>query len=209
MTTGVRMVDVSIPVSVLYGTSDCEEIHDSLLSQPVLALSSLGFVAAGGWLLWAWRDLPTPQRWSAGAYAGLLVLVGAGSVDFHGPQSPAAQVLHDLPIALVAGQAVAVPLSRALRKRPALRRGSRSRVVSAAGLAVLAAAAYAAGRTNAPWCDPESLAQPHAAWHALSAAALGLWGTVLWPIDPAGSRGGDSWRWSARWSVAPPSRPLD
>ena len=179
------MVDVSLPIAVVYGTSDCEGVRDSLLSQPVLALSSLSFVAAGGWLLWAWRDLPTPQRWPASTYAGLLVLVGAGSVDFHGPQSPAAQILHDLPIALALGQAVAVPLSRLIRRRPVLRRGSRPRIVSVAGLAVLATAAYAAGRTNAPWCDPDSLAQPHGAWHVLSAAALALWGTALWPSDPA------------------------
>lgn len=177
---------MSLPVTVVYGTSDCEAVRDSLLSQPVLAVSSLSFVAAGGWLLWAWRDLPTPQRWPANAYAGLLVLVGAGSVDFHGPQSPAAQILHDLPIVLVLGQAVAVPLSRLIRRRTVLRRGSRSRVVAVAGLAVLAGAAYPAGRTSAPWCDPDSLAQPHAAWHVLSAAALALWGAALWPAGSAG-----------------------
>ncbi|MGA7690122.1 MAG: hypothetical protein WCA29_12945 [Jiangellales bacterium] len=180
---------MSVPIVVVYGTSDCEAIHDSLLSQPVLAVSSLSFVAAGGLLLWAWRDLPTSQRWPASAYAGLLVLVGAGSVDFHGPQSPAAQVLHDLPIALALGQAVAVPLSRLLRRRPVLRRGSRSRVVAVAGLGALAGATYAAGRTSAPWCDPDSLAQPHAGWHVLSAAALALWGTVLWPADGAPEAG--------------------
>ena len=182
---------MSLPIGVVYGTSDCEAIHDSLLSQPVLAVSSLSFVAAGGWLLWVWRDLPTPQRWPASSYAGLLVLVGVGSVDFHGPQSPAAQVLHDLPIALALGQAVAVPLSRLMRRRPVLRRGGRARVVSVAGLAALAAATYAAGRTSAPWCDPDSLAQPHAAWHVLSAAALALWGSVLWPAD-AGTKTGTS-----------------
>ncbi|MGB9375383.1 MAG: hypothetical protein WCA82_14630, partial [Jiangellales bacterium] len=69
---------MSLPIGVVYGTSDCEAIHDSLLSQPVLAVSSLSFVAAGGWLLWVWRDLPTPQRWPASSYAGLLVLVGVG-----------------------------------------------------------------------------------------------------------------------------------
>ncbi len=181
---------MSGPISVVYGTSDCEAVRDSLLSQPVLAVSSLSFVAAGGLLLWAWRDLPTPQRWPASAYAGLLVLVGAGSVDFHGLQSPAAQTLHDLPIALVLGQAVAVPLSRRIRRRPVLRRGSRSRVIAAASLAVLATAAYATGRTSAPWCDPDSLAQPHAAWHVLSAAALALWGAALWPGGPPGPETG-------------------
>lgn len=192
MTVDVRMVAVHRPITVIYGTSDCEAVRDSLLSQPVLAVSSLSFVAAGGWLLWAWRDLPTPQRWPASVYAGLLVLVGAGSVDFHGPQSPAAQVLHDLPIALALGQGVAVPLSRLVRRRSVLRPGSRSRIVGAAGLTLLAATSYAMGRTSAPWCDPSSLVQPHAAWHVFSAAALALWGTALWPTEPAGSAAGAS-----------------
>lgn len=174
------MVDVSVPSSAAYGTSDCEAVRDSLLSQPVLAVSSLSFVAVGAWLLWAWRDLPSPQRWPARTYAGLLVMVGVGSVDFHGPRSAAAQVLHDVPIVLLVGQAVAVPVSRLLRRRPVLRRGSRTPVVLAAGLAVMASAAYAAGRTSAPWCDPESWAQPHAAWHILVACALALWGSALW-----------------------------
>lgn len=180
---GVRMAELAMPAAVAQGTSDCEEIRDSLLSQPVLALSSLSFVLAGGWLLWVWRGLPARQRWPASVYAGLLVLVGIGSVDFHGPQSPAAQLLHDLPIALVVGQAVAVPLSRALRRRPILRPGSRGRVIATAVLGVLAAAAYSVGRSGSPLCDPESWVQPHDAWHVLSAAALAVWATALWPID--------------------------
>jgi hypothetical protein len=35
------------------------------------------------------------------------------------------------------------------------------------------ALAQALGRTGGPWCRPRSWAQPHAAWHVLS--ALGLW----------------------------------
>jgi hypothetical protein len=30
-------------------------------------------------------------------------------------------------------------------------------------------------RTDAPFCDPDSLAQGHAGWHALTAVALGAW----------------------------------
>ena len=174
---------MSVPISVVVGTSDCEAVRDSLVSQPVLAVSSLSFVVAGGWLLWSWRGLESPQRWAARTYAGLLILVGAGSVDFHGPQSPAAQVLHDLTIALLLAQAIVVAPSRLLRKRPVVRAGSRTRVIWAASLALLAAAAYAAGRTGTPWCAPDSWVQPHAAWHVLIAVALGVWGTALWPTD--------------------------
>ncbi len=181
-----RVVRAILADAAGQGTSDCEDIRDSLLSQPVLALSSLSFMAAGGWLLWTWRRLPTRQRWPASTYAGLLVLVGVGSVDFHGPQSPAAQLLHDLPIALVVMQAVAVPLTRALRRRPVLRRGARGRGITTAVLGALAVAAYAAGRTGSPLCDPGSWVQPHGAWHMLSAAALAIWGTVLWPAKEHG-----------------------
>ena len=43
--------------------------------------------------------------WQGAPHLGLepLVLVGAGSVDYHGPQSPAAQVLHDLGPILYSG----------------------------------------------------------------------------------------------------------
>ena len=35
---------------------------------------------------------------------------------------------------------------------------------------------HARSRTGCPWCRPDSLLQGHAAWHVLSAAALGWWG---------------------------------
>jgi hypothetical protein len=37
------------------------------------------------------------------------------------------------------------------------------------------------GRTDAPLCDPDSLYQGHAAWHALTAAAFGLYGYTAFP----------------------------
>ena len=48
--------------------------------------------------------------------------------------------------------------------------------VSRAPMAALLAGvgAYVAGTTSSRWCRPGSLAQPHAAWHALSAAAVWL-----------------------------------
>lgn len=46
-----------------------------------------------------------------------------------------------------------------------------------AGLACLAlgSVVFALSRTGGPLCDPESPFQGHALWHALTAAALGLW----------------------------------
>ena len=72
------------------GGADCEQVRDAVLAQPVAAVSSLGYVAVGGYLAWAWSGLPGGERRVARTYAGLLVLVGAGSVLYHGPQGPAA-----------------------------------------------------------------------------------------------------------------------
>lgn len=168
------------------GASDCELVRDAILAQPVAALSSLGYVVAGGWLVWAWRDLPPGERAAARGYGGLLVLVGAGSVLYHGPQGPAAELLHDLPVVLVLAEAIAVPTRRAVRRRPVLRAGLRNRLLLTGTLAALAVAAYGAGRTGSPLCDPHSLMQPHGLWHLSGAAALALWGTALWPApaDP-------------------------
>jgi hypothetical protein len=56
------------------------------------------------------------------------------------------------------------------------------------GAAVLAvgAALNALGRTDAPLCDPHSLAQLHGLWHVLTAAALWVYGAgVLGPREQA------------------------
>jgi hypothetical protein len=45
---------------------------------------------------------------------------------------------------------------------------------AAAAWTAPALAVYWAGRTGSPLCRPASMFQPHAAWHALSAIALGL-----------------------------------
>jgi hypothetical protein len=163
------------------GASDCESVRDVVLAQPVAAVSSLGYVAAGGWLIWEGRGLAGWQGRSARTYASLLVLVGAGSVLYHGPQGPGAELLHDAPVAVLVGQAVAVPVLRWLRGRPMRRAGTGRRVMATGGLAALAAVGFVAGRTGSPLCDPDSLVQLHAVWHLAGAAALAIWGTVLWP----------------------------
>lgn len=173
--------------SPLLGASDCELVRDGPLAQPVAATSSLAYVGAGLWLLGRSRRVSRRDRRAARVYAGLLGLVGAGSVLYHGPQWPGAQVLHDAPIAMVATQAVVVPLSRVAVGRPVL--PSRGASLSVCGaLAAVAVVSYVAGRTGGPLCDPGSRVQPHAAWHVAGAAALGLWGTALWP--PAASADG-------------------
>ncbi len=49
------------------------------------------------------------------------------------------------------------------------------------GLLAVAGVVNILGRTDAPMCDPNSLYQGHAIWHALTAAAFGLYGYRAFP----------------------------
>ncbi|WP_286149466.1 hypothetical protein [Mycobacterium sp. IS-1496] len=143
------------------GQSDCERIVDGALAQPVLAVTSLAYVAAGLVVLcWAAR-WKAPLAWLAGV---VLVAVGIGSVAFHGPQPSWSKPAHDLPIIAV-GLVYVVILARS--------RGRHWRSVwaPAAAIFALGLAAYAAGRSGSPLCRPDSLWQYHGAWHVLSAVA--------------------------------------
>ncbi|HEV3496717.1 MAG TPA: hypothetical protein VHA34_10240, partial [Actinomycetes bacterium] len=67
------------------GAGDCERLHDSLVAQPVNTASALAYVAVGAWLL---------GRRQVG-FGVAVAAAGVGSVDYHGPGSPAARLLHD------------------------------------------------------------------------------------------------------------------
>lgn len=147
-----------------FGHSDCERIVGGALAQPVLAVTSLAYVAAGTAVLsWAFRS----RAPLAGAAGVALVGVGAGSFAFHGPQPAWAGTAHDAPIFALAA-VFAAGLARSWR----LRRWAGW--VWPCGLFVVALGAYAAGRSDSPLCRPDSLWQFHGAWHVLSAVALGL-----------------------------------
>jgi hypothetical protein len=145
-----------VPVLAL-GGSDCEVLHDGLWGQPVNGVSSLAYVAAAACVL---------RRGGPPGPAVALGLVGVGSVLYHGPMPPGAEVAHDGSIAvLVAACCVAAWRRRSFGRPP-----------------VLALAALAAGgavnvltRTGAPLCRPHSLLQGHAAWHVLTAVAVAGW----------------------------------
>ncbi|KUI21022.1 hypothetical protein AU192_11225 [Mycobacterium lehmannii] len=154
-----------------FGRSDCERIGDAMLGQPVLALTSLAYVAVGiAVLCWAIRG----RAVLAGAAGVALVAVGFGSFVFHGPQPPWAGPVHDWPIVALAGVCVIGVIGSA--------RGRRSVWVAAAAVFALGLAAYAAGRTGSPLCRPDSLWQYHGLWHVLSGAAAGL---AAWAMMPA------------------------
>lgn len=95
------------PAAVLLSTaatlalSDCERIHDGLLAQPVNALTSLAYVAAGAWVIQRGRRRGRDARRSYRWFGGALAAVGLGSVAFHGPGGAAGHWLHDASIAVV------------------------------------------------------------------------------------------------------------
>ncbi len=91
------------------GTTDCERIRPGTVAQPSNTATSLAFVAAAEAVRRA-SARPDAHRHEALAYGGLLALVGAGSVAFHGPQPRGAQVLHDAPIAGLLVVTVATPV---------------------------------------------------------------------------------------------------
>jgi hypothetical protein len=163
---------------VALGAGDCERLHDGLIAQPVNTASALAYVAVGAWLVG--RRQPEgsgePQGGApVGRLFGLVVVAaGVGSVDYHGPGSPAARLLHDAGLYAVIGFVAWQEAARRVRRaRLAPRR--RPGYLAALAAAGAGAACWWAGRTASPWCDPDSLLQGHAAWHLLGAAALACW----------------------------------
>ena len=155
------------------GHTDCERIVAGALAQPVLAVTSLAYVAAGvAVLYWAAR-VRAPLAAAAGV---AVVAVGAGSFAYHGPQPPWAGPAHDWPIVAV-GVLYTAALAWSWRRR-------RSTWAVAAGVFALGLAAYVAGRSGSPLCRPDSLWQYHGAWHVLSAAAAGLAARAMAPAPP-------------------------
>jgi hypothetical protein len=137
--------------------ADCEAFHDGLVAQPVNAVSSLAYVAAGAWV---WRE--DRPRGTA------LMAVGAGSLAYHARGGTASHVLHDGTIAVVAAVVAA--------SIPSIVRGAQARprvAVLTIGAIALAIPLQLFGRTGGPLCRPESVLQAHAGWHVLTAAALG------------------------------------
>jgi hypothetical protein len=165
---------------VALAAGDCERLHQGLVAQPVNTATALAYVAVGAWLLGRRR-----------AFGLAVVVAGVGSVDYHGPASPAARLLHDgglyAVVGLVAWHEVARRVRRARRARAGVpwvgwTRRRRTAYRAALAAAGLGAACWWAGRTGSPLCHPDSLLQGHAAWHLLGATALACW--ALAALDP-------------------------
>ncbi len=162
---------------------DCERLSDGLLAQPVAAVSSLSFVAAGAWLA-SRRPWRSTEPIAATTYAALVAMVGVGSMAYHGPRGPGAGLLHDGSIVLVIAVGALVPLVRRIRGASALRPGGGLAFRVACIAAAAGVVAYVLGRTDAPLCDPQSPLQLHALWHVLIAVALAALGAALWAPTP-------------------------
>jgi hypothetical protein len=149
---------------VALGAGDCERLHDGLIAQPVNTASALAYVAVGAWLVGRGRP----------GFGLVVAAAGVGSVDYHGPGSPAARLLHDAGLYAVVGFVAWQEVARRVRRdRLAPRRRSAYRLALAA--TAVGVVCWWAGRTQSPWCDPDSLLQAHAAWHLLGAFALACW----------------------------------
>jgi hypothetical protein len=144
------------------GGSDCEALRNGVLGQPVNAVSSLAYLAAGAYLLR--RGGPPGPAWA-------LALVGVGSLLYHGPMPPGAEQMHDASLIAVPVAALGVVWRRRSFPRP-----------PAAAVVALAVAAgvNVLSRTGAPLCRPDSLLQGHSVWHVLTAVGAALW-LARWP----------------------------
>jgi hypothetical protein len=148
------------------GATDCEALAGGWLAQPVLALTSLAYVVAGAAIA------TSDRRRSPLAVGAILVMVGIGSVAFHGPGPGWAGPAHDVPIALLA---VVVVLDGVRAVRGGEGRAYATGLRPALGVMAVALVAYAFGRTGGPLCDPDGPFQLHGLWHVLSAIAVGMW----------------------------------
>lgn len=167
------------------GSTDCECIRESGWAQPVNTATSLAFLPAAATV--AVRGGSGGHRAESLAFAGLLALVGAGSVAFHGPQPRGAKAMHDWPIAGLLGVATVTPLVRRVRGRRALPGWSTGRGAALGATAGAAVLAYAGGRTSAPTCRPNSVIQLHGAWHMLAAAAFVIGAEILYAPETTSS----------------------
>ena len=84
------------------GATDCEEIGDGVFAQPFNTWTSLAYVIVGGWVMVQVIRSRPQQRFGPIVFGVTLILVGLGSVLFHGSMPSWARTAHDLPIAAAA-----------------------------------------------------------------------------------------------------------
>jgi hypothetical protein len=118
------------------GAGDCEYLHDGVLVQPVNAVSSLAYVAAGAALVarsGRRGEGPRARGWLA-AYGLAVAANGFGGVAYHGLGGRGGRWLHDAALLATLSVAVAAEVSEATGRELG---GPQAAAASAAG-AVLA-----------------------------------------------------------------------
>ena len=78
------------------GESDCETIGSGVFAQPINTVSSLSFSVIGVAGIWWATRVEGNERVVRIVFGVLMVLTGAGSVMFHGPQGTGSQFGHDV-----------------------------------------------------------------------------------------------------------------
>lgn len=100
------------------GASDCELLRTGVMAQPANTISSFAFVL-GGVAVAMMASRSGAWRSRSLVYAACLVATGLGSVAYHGPQPPGAELVHDLSIdfalALIAFHNLGLLVTRAKR----------------------------------------------------------------------------------------------
>ena len=95
---------------------DCESYRDAVLGQPASTLSSLTFVAVGVWC-WLRARGSHPLGPELALFGTVAILVGLGSVAFHGPHPSWSQWAHDVSIAWLLLLAIALDIAGRTQRR--------------------------------------------------------------------------------------------
>jgi hypothetical protein len=77
------------------GAGDCERLREGLVAQPVNTASALAYLLAAAWIARQGAGHQAAPRREALAFGLAVAAAGVGSVDFHGPWTPAARFMHD------------------------------------------------------------------------------------------------------------------
>jgi dihydroceramidase len=156
---------------------DCEAAGPGRIRQPANAWSSLALAAAGTALLAA---SPSGRRhWSRRVAAAALTFAGIAAFLFHAGLTAWAARLDGLAVGVLLA-ALAVHRARGwARERESAGSHRNAGAILATLLPwlllALGGVCWLLGRSDGPWCRPDSPLQAHAAWHLLAAAGIFLW----------------------------------
>jgi hypothetical protein len=95
---------------------DCEASRGAFLGQPASTLSSLAFLVVGAWC-WLRARTSQTRRLELVLFGAATILVGLGSIAFHGPHLSWSQWAHDVSIAWLLLLAIVLDVAGRTRRR--------------------------------------------------------------------------------------------